>query len=496
MRVACVAMLATQMFVAVGPMRIPIRRKAPRLVASAAAGLGRLGIKNLENVNFRTCTCRHRQHARCWPSRDCRSNTSKSRGIQAITAATEETDGERCVRLRGASGSWFVNETFGRETFYARGYRSNKWIRFNQNNKTAVYPGNKFVWQDTSVATGGGGGESNNKNENDCQIRRLTKRVFCDVTRELGIRRILFVGDSLTAAQTESLDGLIGFVGFKGSLTRAFDAAVDCPSGGGGGNNRSVKICFRRENLGPNYRKTDLANRTDAVRAERQQFGPEIPFCTGQKVTPGEHCPWHLLYNETAATTTDDEAGGRTLLVLNQGAHFHSMKTFANSFDRFVNLFNGIARPGDIVVFRATAPGHRDCWVRRNITIPEMTHDLFLDLYSTDKYDWNLHDSYNRYAREKMEKDLTPTVTGHYLNVYNMTVLRPDEHVRAADCLHYMHPGPIDYWNHLLFTNLADMARPQSAIADQECCQISSVEWKFPVDRPASSIRVDSEIPG
>ena len=174
----------------------------------------------------------------------------------------------------------------------------------------------------------------------------------------------------------------------------------------------------------------------------------------------------HLLYNETAAaattTTTDDEAGGRALLVLNQGAHFHSMKTFADSFDRFVNLFNGIARPGDIVVFRATAPGHRDCWVRRNITIPEMTHDLFLDLYSTGKYDWNLLDSYNMYAREKMEKDLTPTVMGHYLNVYNMTVLRPDQHVSAADCLHYMHPGPIDYWNHLLFTNLADIAKQNS----------------------------------
>jgi len=254
------------------------------------------------------------------------------------------------------------------------------------------------------------------------------------------------------------------------------DAVVNCPSSsdsnsGANGDSsfRRVEIVRRRESLGPNFRTATIAsNRTDAE--DRQQFGHEEPYCGGGKhrvpITPGEYCPWHKLYNETttamaAATDSDDDddEAGRTLLVLNQGAHFHSMKTFRDSFDWFVDLFNKIARPRDIVVFRSTVPGHKDCFTRHNITLPKMTYDKFLELYSTEMYDWNLFDSYNRYAKQKMERDLSSKVTGHYLNVYNMTVLRPDQHVAATDCLHYTHPGPIDYWNHLLFTNLADMAK-------------------------------------
>ena len=37
-----------------------------------------------------------------------------------------------------------------------------------------------------------------------------------------------------------------------------------------------------------------------------------------------------------------------------------------------------------------------------------------------------------------------------------------DEHVSEKDCLHYTHPGPIDFWNHLLATNLRDMSNAAS----------------------------------
>lgn len=208
------------------------------------------------------------------------------------------------------------------------------------------------------------------------------------------------------------------------------------------------------------YRETNITGRSYATREHRQQFGPEIAYCSdgiGMLASDsvflkesGGYCPWHLRYNETKQ---------KTLLILNQGAHFHSEETFSKSMDQFVTLFNSIAHPGDIVVFRATAPGHYDCWNSTlQILPPNMTHDKFLDLYGTNNYDWNLFDAYNQYAKRKIG-DLVPTVTSHYLNIYNMTVLRPDEHVSAKDCLHYMHPGPIDFWNHLLFTNLADMAK-------------------------------------
>ena len=52
------------------------------------------------------------------------------------------------------------------------------------------------------------------------------------------------------------------------------------------------------------------------------------------------------------------------------------------------------------------------------------------------------------------------------LDVLPMTILRRDGHIgdefRPAaipkgDCLHYALPGPVDWWNHLLFNNLNDV---------------------------------------
>lgn len=371
------------------------------------------------------------------------------------TKKEEETYGERCVRLRGTSGHWYANDTFGRETFYPNGFRSGKWFRQTYSrNKSAVYEGNRYAWEDTSLE----------ESSSDCQIRPVNQNIFCDVAQALQIKRMLFVGDSLMGHQVDSLRKLIAMK----------DAVANCPNSNssGGGDNPSfwhVEIIYERQNLGPNFGKTIISeNRTDAK--DRQQFGPEDPYCGGvkygQPITPGEYCPWQKLYNNKTATAgvadDYDVNAGRTLIVLNQGAHFHSMETFRDSFDWFVELFNKIAIPRDIVVYRSTVPGHRDCFNARNTTIPEMTHEKFMELFATDMYDWNLFDSYNRYAKQKMERDLSSKVTGHYLNVYNMTVLRPDQHVAAKDCLHYTLPGPIDYWNHLLFTNLADMAKQKS----------------------------------
>ena len=46
----------------------------------------------------------------------------------------------------------------------------------------------------------------------------------------------------------------------------------------------------------------------------------------------------------------------------------------------------------------------------------------------------------------------------HVFDVYNMTALRSDGHRGGADCLHYAFPGPIDWWNHFLFTYLKELS--------------------------------------
>mmetsp|Transcript_8397 Transcript_8397/g.18151 ORF Transcript_8397/g.18151 Transcript_8397/m.18151 type:complete len:455 (+) Transcript_8397:242-1606(+) len=352
-----------------------------------------------------------------------------------------------CLSNRGTRGNWYYNPTMGQETFYVNGFRSSRWYRENKNNLTsAAYPGNMYAWNDS--ATSG---------EHRCRpISPLTKKSFCDAMGRLELRRILFVGDSLAGSQLNSLVSLLGygacdFVPCRRSQAIARDS-IECTLKSSG--EFSVGVSFHRENLGANLHLTDTSGRDDAAREHRQQFGAEIPYCAGGDAGRPElnasgiyYCPWHDAYNSTQ---------NRTLLILNQGAHFHSVGSFSRSMEQFIESFNTLAHRGDVVVFRSTVPGHADCFdSNTSISPSDMTHEKFIERYGTTKYDWNLFDEYNAIAKRSL-KDIRDGIITHYLNVYNMTVLRADQHAAATDCLHYTLPGPVDFWNHLLFTNLAD----------------------------------------
>ena len=86
----------------------------------------------------------------------------------------------------------------------------------------------------------------------------------------------------------------------------------------------------------------------------------------------------------------------------------------------------------------------------------------------TEVYSWNKFIDYNDYAQRVIrhrDKDKTKQKI-QILDVYPMTVLRPDGHAGGADCfecgrddcLHYSLPGPVDWWNHLMLSNLVDVA--------------------------------------
>jgi len=386
---------------------------------------------------------------------------------------------ETCIEKRGSSGYWFRDEDFGRKTFYALEYRSNKWYRKNKKNSSAIYKGNVFNWRDTSLllptstmaeeestqkstTNNNHTTDVNHELQNDCQIKAVDRTLFCDTMVKLKIGRILMVGDSLMGTQMDSLLTLVNFNVGSGWRRNRDHAIKHC-----GILHNTVQVSFRRENVGANLLANDPLGYLENgyTKDDRENFGPENPFCNGNEETdmgPDDYCPWQLDYNTTSPQLYENNTDSkRTLLLLNQGAHFHSTQTFKNSFDNFVDKFNTIARPDDIVVFRSTVPGHKDCYseFEGSMAIEEMTHDKFLERFGTDKYDWNLFDEYNRYARDVMVTNLTNTVRSLYLNVYNMTVLRPDEHISKTDCLHYAHPGPIDFWNHLLISNLADLAK-------------------------------------
>jgi hypothetical protein len=107
--------------------------------------------------------------------------------------------------------------------------------------------------------------------------------------------------------------------------------------------------------------------------------------------------------------------------------------------------------------FRTSVPGHYNC-IPRNPRAESVKrlgqHEAPLATYDDynrtgpDTYDWFLFEDFNKYVRQK---------SWHVLDVFNMTILRHDEHSGGLDCLHYRPAGPIDWCAHLFLTSLKSM---------------------------------------
>jgi hypothetical protein len=116
----------------------------------------------------------------------------------------------------------------------------------------------------------------------------------------------------------------------------------------------------------------------------------------------------------------------------------------------------------DLLIFRTTVPGHFNC--SRNDS-PYQDASRFRETLGSDHYDWGLVESYNEYAKEvftaKCRERPEKCRKWLILDVFPMTILRPDGHSNPpVDCLHYLLPGAPDWWNHLLYSNLRDLAVP------------------------------------
>ena len=131
-------------------------------------------------------------------------------------------------------------------------------------------------------------------------------------------------------------------------------------------------------------------------------------------------------------------------------------------------------RNDDILFIRTTAPGHEDC---QKYSEPFPNHESYLATNPTKEhfYKWDKFSLYNDYLatlldlrrRERMQNETfqKSTPQTELLDIFYMTVLRPDGHISGPectnercktkiDCLHYNLPGPLDWWNHLLFSHL------------------------------------------
>ena len=272
----------------------------------------------------------------------------------------------------------------------------------------------------------------------DCAaFARTNRSAVCAITRHLGIRRLMFVGDSISYQMAISMYYLLGlgkdkppsqwriavepgptvwrrFVSnIKGSpapgarKARVFDLKVDCGR---------FKIAFQ-------YLRNDHLNASSHATCE-----PE--YCL----------PWLDAYAR---------GNGPTLLLANTGAHAHSPKAFERDLDGFLRAVGPVARARkDLLILRSTPAGHRDC---QNYSKP-----LNAPPPRTSLHDWDGFARHNAYL-DRAVRDLAYAAV---LDVVPMTRLRPDGHLRPpVDCLHHTNPGVSDYWNHLLVTKLARLAQ-------------------------------------
>eukprot|EP00930_Biecheleria_cincta_P008703 TRINITY_DN11023_c0_g1_i2.p1 TRINITY_DN11023_c0_g1~~TRINITY_DN11023_c0_g1_i2.p1 ORF type:complete len:321 (+),score=27.54 TRINITY_DN11023_c0_g1_i2:34-963(+) len=162
------------------------------------------------------------------------------------------------------------------------------------------------------------------------------------------------------------------------------------------------------------------------------------------------------------------------LLIVNFGAHMHTLKEFKALFDVFQQrmLDNDTAKKRkDQIIFRATALGHVNCG-RYSAPFEHPGQFTFEDIsgeYPMSKLSWDKFDSYNQYVLGEAETMRSRAgMRFDVLDVTRMTMLRPDGH-RASpckpnntckgDCLHYFLPGVPDWWNHLMMSQLLLLAR-------------------------------------
>jgi len=276
-----------------------------------------------------------------------------------------------------------------------------------------------------------------------CQTELVTLEGLCDVMQRLGVGRILLVGDSLTWQSSESLHKLLGATddAHEGHSLKSWVATFKCPNGA-----NEIQI---------------QALRNDELNKIAEEPMEKKPNCG----IMGYCMPWINEYTSNPVPT---------VLIANAGAHIDDIVRFRSLFYDFLNIVDSADRSDDIVFFRTSVPGHRDC-MKEGIQPFYYYHEY--QARETKKWNWDMFYKHNNYVDRTLNDRAArgdARIPIELLDVYPMTVLRPDGHAsssdcenqcgRADDCLHYSLPGPPDWWSHLLYSNLLDLAREKEVI--------------------------------
>lgn len=343
----------------------------------------------------------------------------------ATTTTATVTSRQECIRQLGKNGTWIQDWNFAKKygqyktpLVVSQGPHVRRtWGKFVPSSEAPFRWESSWKWHDFY--------------SNDCQIDyTISPQKLCETMQSLQVTRILFFGDSLTQSMGKSLlnkmdsDHVIRKQK-PSDTTELYHLTCD-------ESNNVIQILMAKEGGGH-------GSRSNPTRLEFFMSNTTRHFVTSNPYT--------------------------TLSILNIGAHYHAVHEYKEDFDSLLDTMDSFQRPHDFVFFRTTVPGHKGC-VPRNPRTFNWTRGLrgtplrhFDEYKLTSQYSWNLFFSYNEYTKQKLAQrnGVKPTTTT-LLDVTNMTILRQDGHMGGADCLHYYTPGPVDWWNHLLYTFLTEMA--------------------------------------
>lgn len=295
-----------------------------------------------------------------------------------------------------------------------------------------------------------------------CPMEIQNHDTFCKTMKDLDISRLFFVGDYVGMNQAYSLWKILGHQDTPKPITETqpnWMRDVVCP-------HSTIRIQFiRNDMMVENDVPVDLPN-------EVANCGvPKMSFC--YKWTD----EYMQYYNERIADRK------KTLMVTSFGPHYYSEDTFSNamsSFFRTVQSSLGDRLGQDYVFYRTSTPGHESC-NKKDSVVPFKNFEEYRPTI-TPMYSWDLYDGFNDIASRMIgDFNRAQGMNGqthsaqamdliNILDVYPMTVLRRDGHLSGRDCrdcgianncFQYSLPGPPDFWNHLLFSNLADVAAMQ-----------------------------------
>ena len=337
-----------------------------------------------------------------------------------------------CKKLRGRFGHWLEDMNHASKAQYTTPLRQFQEISFEPTHLHPFPPATTYRWEEGIFRS--------------CQINLVERESLCHILEELNIKRIFFIGDSLSLQMAQSFWKLMSFENEPSPVKpdpqwkpwSRFDWTrdVECKSSTFTFYVSFVRNDFLNDNMKP---------------------------VTFQKVGENSNCgrseycfPWIEKYKSFS---------DRSLILANFGSHVHSLIQFKELFDNFMEtLEHNMKDSNDIIMFRTTSPGHNGC---QTALEPFGTHSQFMQTLSADFRSWHKFGSYNDYVYRKVQDYSGDLSNIHILDIYPMTILRPDGHLagpvtckrcKKDDCLHYTLPGPGDWWSHLMFTYLQDIA--------------------------------------